>query len=729
MKQIKLIIIILILLAGAAFLLAPVIIKSVLTGQLTEILNRKVEIKDVDFNIFKRNLRINDITIFEPDAKTAFLNVFRINLNFNIDKARKKKIFLYKLDFFYPRIVASEIDGKYNFDDIIESVKKFSAGSDASEYVIRNVRITGAEIIYGNSSFAKKIVISDIDSLMPELTNSSEIIHLDARFRVEDYCGIISSNDIDLKTKKISGYIQTNQVDAEKIQKITKGLSESNLVLSGKLNSELSYKTGINPFYIEASGNLILTGLNIKDRKKLNNIIKTDSANIKGINIRYPENIASIEEIILDKVNLNIELFEKNKTGLDEAAKLLFEKSKEKTKRPEARFSLKKLSVKNSEIFFSDSNLKPPFYLKMSGAECRAENICLDKNLSGKIIFQSSLGDGELRIKINAAKKVSGEVSLENFNGCIISKYLEKYAGCYLLSGKINFRSSGNYSEGKIEFDNNILLDGMIVEESKESGIASPVPIKKSLSGLEDDSGQIKLRLPVKGNLSDPSFNLAGTLAALAVNSMVQAPKPSLSFFGFFQKDKESADEKNISVQKTNFIAFDFLQTELGDYQKILIDKIFSENNISKINKLKFVHYSDLDLEKKLIAVAAAKEKFFRESNKIENRKLTPAENKKLKLIEDYDGEFIRFLVSNKPENFKDKDLSIFELSQNFIAEADIEKKLKENVSARILNLKKYINAKFKKYSQKIIFEEPDFSETDSNSKGLSGFQLSRTMN
>ena len=726
MKQIKITIIIIILLAGAAFISAPVIIKSVLRGQLTEILKRKVEIKDVDFNIFKRNLKINEITVYEPDARTPFLYVFRINLNFNIDKARKKKIFLYKLDLFYPRIAALEKGGKYNFDDIIESVKKFSGDSGGSEYVLRNVRITGAEIIYENNAFEKKIIVSDVDSLIPEFTNLSETIHLDMSFRVEDCCRIISSSDISIKTKEITGYIQAKQVDAEKIPKINKWFPES-IAVFGNLNSEISYKTGFNPFYIEASGNLLLTGLNINDRKNLKNIFKTSSVNIKGLNIKYPENIAAADEIIIDKVNLNIELFEKNKTNFDEAVKFLFVKSKKKEKKQEVSFSLKNFNVKNSEIVFSDLNLKSPFYLKIKGLECKAENIILDKKLSGKIILQSGLEDGDLRIKIDASKKISGEVLLKNFNGQIISKYLEKYAGFYLLSGKINFNSSGSYSDGKIEFDNNILLDGMIVEESKESGIESTVPLKKSLSGLEDDSGQIKLRLPVKGNLHDPSFNIAGTLATLAVNSIVQAPKSPLSFFNFFGKNKEEDDEeKIISVQNIKFIPFDFLQTELGNYQKKIVDKIFMENNISKIRKMKIVHCSDMEFEKKLIAAAAAKEKFFRQINKIKSGKLTSSENKKLKLLSDNNEDFMRFLILNHPPEFKNKNLSLFELSFNFIGEADIENKFKEIVLARISNLKKYIKLK-KKYSGKILFEEPDFSETNDKSNGFCGFQFERT--
>ncbi|MBP7652100.1 DUF748 domain-containing protein [Candidatus Dependentiae bacterium] len=733
MKKIKFILILFILFSGAVFLLLPEIIRFVVIDKAEYLLKRDVEIKDIDFNVFKRNLKIDGLTIYEPDKKNTLLNIKRININFNLSKLINKNIFVYKIDFFYPVINVKQIENKFNFDDIVEFVKNQMKDSDTQlEYILRNIRITGGIVNYINPVFENKIIISGINYVIPEYSDKTDTVHSNICLSLEKIGKTIIDIDLNKKTSDFFGYIKLSDFRIDETQKIINRFIKSGLSVSGALSSDFSFIGTFNPFSLKIKGNTHIKKMKIVDCDYHKKIISSENLHIEISDIRFPENIIIADSFAADNVDISIELFDKNKTNIDNVTSFFKDiKTGDKTVKPEYNFILKKMDICNSSITFADFNFKTPLFYRIQNIVCKIENLNQKNDKAYELFFTGNTDNkdqikAKLELDLSDRLGIICDIKLKNFNSQNISRYFEKYTGYSLLSGKINFNVSGKMTGKNINLDNQVNLDKIIIDENTVSGIKPSFPLKNSFSNLEDDKGQVNLRLPVKGNFSDPAFNLTGTLITLAVNSAMQAPKSPLSFFsGFLKKNQNINNEKSISLESIDFLPYDFIQTEVENYQKRILNKFFSGELINKVSSVKFFQKNNFEIEKNIVIKNAAKEKFYRIKNNIdENRKLLQKEIIEISNIKETDKEFIDYILKSQPENINKLNIDFIEGCSNVVDLDEIEKKVFSIADKRYSNLKKYIETNFKSFSKKIIFEKKDLYSKEEKNDSVCGFEI-----
>lgn len=206
-------------------------------------------------------------------------------------------------------------------------------------------------------------------------------------------------------------------------------------------------------------------------------------------------------------------------------------------------FVLKEFRVDGeNRIQFSDHSVTPHYN----------ERVYIDKAIVGPLDTNQSseltpvdvaLRIGEFStVTLNGAlaplqEKIQGalELVVKGVELTSVSSYAEKATGYAIGSGQFNLDTSVSLANGQMKVDNEVFLKQLVLTPVNEELVASvskqfSMPIGVSLGLLKDSDGNIRLSVPLEGDLNDPSVNIAYVIRL----AMVQAiKKGSVSYLKY----------------------------------------------------------------------------------------------------------------------------------------------------------------------------------------------------
>lgn len=168
------------------FLVVPLVLKSVLTSQLTAKLHREVTIKAIWFNPFMLSLEINGFSIKDREGDEPFVSFAELALNFQAASVFKEGPVLRDILLRAPHVtIIRTEDLTYNFSDLLE---EFAANPapDATpppeakpfRYSLNNIRIEGGSIDFLDQPRHAQHAVRDINIGIPFLSNLSYEVNL-----------------------------------------------------------------------------------------------------------------------------------------------------------------------------------------------------------------------------------------------------------------------------------------------------------------------------------------------------------------------------------------------------------------------------------------------------------------------------------------------------------------------------------------------------------------------
>lgn len=105
-----------------------------------------------------------------------------------------------------------------------------------------------------------------------------------------------------------------------------------------------------------------------------------------------------------------------------------------------------------------------------------------------------------------------------------LSPYAAKYAGYAIERGKLSMNVHYRIDpEGRLEADNQVILNQLTFGERIESPQATTLPVRLAVALLKDSRGVIDLNLPISGSLKDPQFSIAALLGRVIGNVLLKA--------------------------------------------------------------------------------------------------------------------------------------------------------------------------------------------------------------
>ncbi len=175
-------------------------------------------------------------------------------------------------------------------------------------------------------------------------------------------------------------------------------------------------------------------------------------------------------------------------------------------------FNIGKIRINDGNVVFADFSLKPQFMARIHQLKGTVSKLSSEKNVMSAVQLDGLVDRYGLA-------KVTGSLDLGNFKRSCdinvifrnvemtsISPYSGKFAGRMIKSGKLSMDLKYRIQDSKLEGDNKVIVDNLVLGEKVESPDAVNLPLDLAVALLSDANGRIDLGLPVTGDLSDPQF-------------------------------------------------------------------------------------------------------------------------------------------------------------------------------------------------------------------------------
>jgi hypothetical protein len=168
------------------FLVVPLVLRSVLTSQLTAKLHREVTIQAVWFNPFRLSVEVNGFSIKDREGDEPFVSFKELALNFQAVSVFKEGLVLRDILLRAPHVtIIRTEDLKYNFSDLLEefAAKPAPEAEPPPEtkpfrYSLNNIRIEGGSIDFLDQPKHAQHAVRDLNIGIPFLSNLSYEVNL-----------------------------------------------------------------------------------------------------------------------------------------------------------------------------------------------------------------------------------------------------------------------------------------------------------------------------------------------------------------------------------------------------------------------------------------------------------------------------------------------------------------------------------------------------------------------
>ncbi len=196
---------------------------------------------------------------------------------------------------------------------------------------------------------------------------------------------------------------------------------------------------------------------------------------------------------------------------------------------PSADIELGKITLKGGRVDYTDNFIKPNYTANLAemegevGAFGTKSTSPADVSLDGKINGSAPINiDGSIN-PLAPAAFVDIKAKADGVELTGLSPYTTKYTGYPIVKGMLTVDVHYLLDQGKLTADNHIFIDQLTFGDHVESPDAINLPIRFAVSLLKNSKGQIDLRVPISGSLSDPQFSIASVILGVFKNLIVKA--------------------------------------------------------------------------------------------------------------------------------------------------------------------------------------------------------------
>ena len=166
---------VLLLLALISWLALPSLVKKIAAEQTQEKIGRKLDIGEVSFNPFILALRVHDVTLYEPDQKTAAFSAKELVVNASATSLPRLAAILDEVKLVEPKVhivrLSDEGIGRYNFSDIIDRILAMPKSEGETFFSLANLQLQNGAILFDDKVTGKTIDIRTLNIGVPFVSN------------------------------------------------------------------------------------------------------------------------------------------------------------------------------------------------------------------------------------------------------------------------------------------------------------------------------------------------------------------------------------------------------------------------------------------------------------------------------------------------------------------------------------------------------------------------------
>ncbi len=452
------------------FSILPAVLSSKIPSIAEELLNRKVSVKDIQFNPFSLEASIYGLKIDDPDS-SIFVKFDQLYLNLAVlDSISSLSLKIDKILLKQPYIsIKRNKKANFNFSDLIPSKqtepKKQQSSSDLFPVTVASLSILEGKINWIDNSQVQGQQ-EDIYPLNLEINNFTTIINKqsDLGFSLKFASGghFDWQGKIQLNPLASQGHIELNQVDFHKVWKLFLQNSVNFNILKGtelikadyQLSSSNNTTSNNTTQLLVSNADISLIGVQLAEKGINNPLINIPNFKISGITVDLLKQNIEIDELSSQDAHFKAWLNADKSINYQK----LFASNNESTQKPAGtskveknkpkpwNILLKQLNINNFALNFTDKTLSHPTLINITGINLTSSQLSNDQGAS--LPFQLAL-----RLNKTGALKVTGNTVLEPFSSTIqltinnialkdFQPYVNQFARLDIISGFFNLNAN-----------------------------------------------------------------------------------------------------------------------------------------------------------------------------------------------------------------------------------------------------------------------------------------------
>ncbi len=567
-------------------LLSP-IAKSYVNKHGEELLSRKVQLEGLRVNPLSGTVNVTGLVLYEEDAATPFVSIDTIDV-----QVRLLKLLRHEVDLRHATIANLDIQllqdsNRFNFSSIIDHFQSQQdttqpQDTTSSNWALGfyNITLRHWKVYYADRVRGSEWVLKDVNLHVPGVYLSGEH-STDAGLELALADGgtfttklnyNMQSNDfeIDVMIEQFGiANVRAYLTDAMKVGDL-QGTLSGHVQASGNLSEATQSKL---------NGTLQLNNVDIRDHKKKEvlafNSLAVGIREIDLGNMRFV-----IDSVVLDSPATRFDRYAATNNFSDFFATETAPANGTTTTdtataddSPALSLLVHKVLLRNGSVLYNDFSMEDEVSLPVTAINLTAEEVttqgatharltaALPHGGSVNVLWHGNMND----IKANSALNASVRgLQLQD-----ISPYSVHYVAYPFTDGIFAFSSENVIKEGQIEGRNNLdISNPMIGDRRKDADSSMHLPLKAALYILKDKEGNVKLDVPVSGDLNNPKFSYWKALWKTFGNLLVKVASSPIHKIG---------DALGLHNGEMPFIPIDPMQSELSS------DQLLKLNNLAKV--------------------------------------------------------------------------------------------------------------------------------------------------
>lgn len=589
-----------------AALVTPPIAKNYIVKHSKEMIGRQINLQGLYLNLFTGYTRVTGFQLLEQDAQTTFVTFDTLSVEMSLYRLLANELRINSIQLVNPNIRLLQNGSKFNFDDLLRLGQNDTLGapgdtttlpSDTTSHQVSsdtsgnmaialyNIQIRGGHIQYHDLARNSLWQMENFGLQIPGVyfngqntdvgiaLNFNDGGHLQTKIQYNMEAGNYLL-DIDLTNFSIAP-IRPYLVDMLKINSIN-GLLNTHLNIIG--NAE-----HVTEFTIQ--GNIGLHHLSLTDDQD-REVLSTDSIQIDMENITPEKSILHFKTIAINGMKTALEIRKNGNTITDllntgnvetttqTPVPATTPENTNTTSAPDLKINT--FRINNSLFTFNDHTLHTPFSFSLENINMLADNLSLlQKN---KAEVKSTLKNGGTIVfnyegKLDDLSHADLLLSIKNLDLKTFSPYSLQYFGYPLQKGILSFSSINNIRNNILDGRNHLnIAKCEVANKQKEPKPEYNIPLKTALYLIKDVNDQIKMDLPVQGDINSPEFSYKKIIFKTLTNLLVKVAVSPVSFL---------ANSLGFSPDKLKNLQFEAYQNDFTPEQLTQI------NQLSEIIKVK----------------------------------------------------------------------------------------------------------------------------------------------
>ena len=321
--------------------------------------------------------------------------------------------------------------------------------------------------------------------------------------------------------------------------------------VSVKGQATLKMGAGLTP-QLTLTTDIDVADLATVDRDKQEALLKWKSFHVGGLHVTTPPLTVAIDDVALTDFDTRLILFPDARFNLQDALappgaapppevpKTKSKPSKGGAARAQAStaaapadasppITIKRITLQGGQIAFRDRLIHPSYAADLTDLAGRITGLSSSPDSTADIDLRGSVNRSGVLSIVGKANPLAKElnldvaVSLKDFELPPASPYTGKYAGYAISKGKLDLSLAYKISHGKLDAQNELVLDQFAFGDKVDSPTAVKLPLRLAVALLKDRHGVIDINLPIAGSLDDPEFKIWHAVLKVLGNLVLKA--------------------------------------------------------------------------------------------------------------------------------------------------------------------------------------------------------------